>query len=167
MKMNTPPLGLLVALAIVATPVVVLAAFKAGGEAFTKRPETALLAEPKPLAATTARVRYSRPLKVEEVRGLWLRVNDGTGAAGWVFAGNLAEEKPAEVRGLDGLPVAASETTATAAARPLAPAAVEYGKRRGLASASEDIKWLDRTCDAIGSEQIETFLQEQKKGEYK
>jgi hypothetical protein len=167
MKMKTPPFGLLLALAGAVTPLVVLAAFKAGGEAYTKRPETALLAEPKPLAATTTRVRYARPLKIEEVRGLWLRVSDGQGAAGWVFSGNLAEEKPDEVRGLDGLPVAASETTATAAARPLAPAAVDYGKRRGLSSASEDVKWLDRTADAITSGQIETFLQEQKKGEFK
>lgn len=167
MKTKTPPLGWLLALAGAVAPIAVFAAFKAGGGAFTKRPETALLAEPKPLAATSARIRYRQELKVEEVRGLWLRVNDGKGAAGWVFAGNLAEEQPPEVRGLDGLPVAASETTATAAARPLAPAAVEYGQRRGLTSASADIKWLDQSSDAITSEQVEAFLREQQKGEYR
>lgn len=167
MKTSKPPLGLLLALAGAATPIAVLGAFKAGGEAFTKRPETALLAEPKPLAAATVRVPYRRELKVEEVRGLWLRVSDGKGAAGWVFAGNLAEEMPPEKRDISGLPTVASETTATAAARPLAQAAAGYEQRRGLSSASADLKWLDQFSDAITGAQVETFLQEQKKGEYR
>src|SRR3954466_1811661 len=121
--MKTYP-AVFVALAGAATPAVLLAAFGVGGSSFTKRPDTTLLVEPNALAAAAARVPYARQLKVEEVRGRWLRVRDGK-SAGWVFAGNVAEENPDENRGLDGLPVAASETTATAAARPLAPAAVE------------------------------------------
>src|SRR5687768_9389980 len=96
-------------LGVFLVPAVVLAALAVGGTAYTKRPETVLLEEPKPLAATKARVAYAQALKIEEVRGSWLRVNDGK-ASGWVFAGNLAEEKPSEVRGLDGLPVPAAET---------------------------------------------------------
>ena len=167
--MNTrkPPLGLLLMLAGIATPVIVLAAFKAGGDAFAKRQETALLAEPKPLAATSARVRFRSELKIEEVRGAWLRVNDGKGAVGWVFAGNLAEEQPPEERDISLLPKVAGETTATNAARPLAEAAAGYEKRRGRASAGADLHWLDQTSDAITAAQVETFLQEQKKGEYR
>ncbi|MEO5960328.1 MAG: hypothetical protein ABIZ49_13930, partial [Opitutaceae bacterium] len=132
---------------------------------YTKRPETPLLAEPKPLAAATGRVPYASKLTVQEVRGMWLKVSDGK-ATGWVFAGNLAEEKPSETKGLDDLPIAASKTTATAAARPLTPAAAEYGARHGLATATADVKWLETTSDAITTAPVNSFLQEQKKGEF-
>ena len=164
MKTRSP--ALLVALASVIAPAVLFAAFAVGGTAYTKRPETSLLAEPQPLAATVARVGYAQDLKVEELRGSWLRVTDGK-SGGWVFAGNLAEEKPSEVRGLDGLPVEASETTATTAARPLIPAAEEYSARRGLTSAADDLVWLNQQVAAVTPGEVKTFLQEQKKGEFK
>ena len=146
-------------------PSSLFAAFAAGGAAYTKRPETILLKEPKPLAETTAKLPYAQTLKIEEVRGPWLRVSDGKNT-GWVFSGNLAEEKPSEVRGLDGLPVAAAETTATAAARPLVPAAEEYASRHGLGKPSEDLKWLTEQQAKITPADVTAFLQEKKKGEY-
>jgi hypothetical protein len=164
--MKTRPLALVMALAAVIAPAVALAAFAVGGAAFTKRPETVLLAEPSPLAATSARIGYARSLKIDEVRGLWLRVSDGD-TKGWVFAGNVAEEKPSEVRGLDGLPLAASETTATSAARPLVPAAEEYSSRRGLTKAAEDLAWLNEQLGRTTPAEVNAFLQEQKKGEFK
>jgi hypothetical protein len=163
--MKTRTLALIVAAATVA-PAVLLAAFAVGAAAYTKRPETALLVEPQPLADTAARVGYAHALKVAEVRGPWLRVSDGK-AAGWVFAGNLAEEKPSEVRGLDGLPVEASETTATTAARPLIPAAEEYSARRGLTKAADDLTWLGQQQATITPADVKAFLQEQRKGEFK
>lgn len=154
-----------VVLTFACAPAILLGAFAVGGVAYTKRPETKILAEPLAVADTAARVGYGKALKIEEVKGRWLRVSDGK-TKGWVFAGNVAEEQPAEVQGLDGLPFAASEATATAAARPLTPAAVEYGSRRGLAKANDDVKWLVATSDAITAAQIEEFLKEQKKGEF-
>src|SRR5262245_61867318 len=164
--MKTRQLPLFVALSGVAAPAIVVAALAVGGVAYTKRPETKLLAEPKPLAEPTARVGYARPLKILEVRGSWLRVSDDK-SSGWVFVGNVAEEKPSETRGLDGLPIAASETTATAAARPLVPAAEEYSTRHGLANAADDLAWLTRQVAAITLEAVQEFLQAQKKGEFK
>ena len=164
--MKTRPLALYVALTGVSVPAVLFAAFAVGGVAFTKRPETPLLAEPQPFAETAARVEYAQSLNIQEVRGAWLRVTDGK-SAGWVFAGNLAEEKPSEVRGLDGLPVEASETTATTAARPLIPAATEYSTRRGLTKAADDLAWLNQQAVAITPAEVKTFLTEQKKGEFK
>ncbi len=152
--------------ALIGAPAVLLAAFAVGGIAFTTRPETTLLAEPQPFAEPAARVGYAQSLNVQEVRGAWLRVTDGK-AAGWVFAGNLAEEKPSEVRGLDGLPVEASETTATTAARPLIPAAEEYSTRRGLGNAAADLAWLNEQVATLKPEEVKAFLQEQKKGEFR
>jgi hypothetical protein len=149
--------------ALLAAPV--HAAYAPGGTAYTKRLDTALLAEPSPLAQALARIGYAHKLKVEEVRGAWLRVSEGK-TAGWVFAGNLAEQKPAENKGLDGLPVAASETTAAAAARPLAPAAGDYAGRRGLAQARTDVEWMEHASDAITNDQLQAFRQAQKKGEF-
>lgn len=151
--------------ASLATVTLLPAAFAPGGEAFTKRVETALLAEPNALAKPVARVGYAQSLKVETVKGAWLRVSDGK-TSGWVFAGNLAEEKPSETRGLDGLPVAASETTAAAAARPLVPAAEDYSTRRGLGKAAEDLAWLSQQAGVVKPDDVKAFLQEKKKGEF-
>lgn len=141
------------------------AALSAGGTAYTKKMETSLLAEPSPLAAVTGKVGFGRAVKIGEARGAWFRVTDG-GTAGWVFAGNLTEAKPAEGKGLDGLGLQASQTTATAAARPLTPAANDYAAQHNLGNAREDLNWLIAQCGAITPARVESFLREQKKGEY-
>lgn len=141
------------------------AAFAPGGSAYTKRTETALLAEPQMLAPPVARIGYGRQLKVEAVKGAWVRVSQGTNN-GWVFGGNLADEKPSEKEGLDGIPFAASETTAAAAARPLLPASEQYAARHTLARPADDIKWLKQQQVKISPEDVQTFLREQKKGEF-
>lgn len=142
------------------------ASYSTGGAAYTKRIQTALLAEPAPLAAVVARLQYATKLKVEEVRGLWVSVSDGH-HTGWVFAGNLAAAKPAENSdALARLGVSAGDTSASAAARPLAPAAVNYADRRGLAEARRDVEWLERTCDAISAADVKAYEQAHKKGEF-
>lgn len=159
-----PSLPTLLAVGVL-TAAAALGAFTRGGQAFTKRVETLLRAEPRSLAEPTGKVGYARAVKIEEVRGPWLRVSDGD-QAGWVFQGNLAEEKPSEVRGLDGLPLEASKTTATAAARPLTPAAKEYAQRKGAASASDDLDWLGEQAAAVTEADVEAHLELTKKGEY-
>lgn len=142
-----------------------VAAFEAGGIAYTKRLETVARAEPRALAAAAGKFGYARKLKVLEVRDGWLRVSEGK-VSGWVFAGNLSDEKPSETKGADGLGLSASQTTATAAARPLAPAALDYADTHKLGQAKEDIDWLLAQNAAVTAEDVETFLQAQKKGEY-
>jgi hypothetical protein len=144
---------------------VVAAAYAPGGVAYTKRVDTALLAEPQILASPVAHVSYAKRLKIEEVQRGWVRVSEGANA-GWVFAGNLAEEKPSETAGLDGLPFAASEASATSAARPLLPAAEEYSGRHGLAKAAEDLVWLTQQQATITDAAVQAYLQAQKKGEF-
>lgn len=141
------------------------AALAGGSSAYTKRFKTTLLAEPSPLAQPAGELPYGRKVTVNEVRGNWLRISDGP-AAGWVFAGNLSETKPAETKGLDGVPLVASDTTATAAARPLTPVADEYANRHGLANARADLNWLLEESAALTDEQVDEFLKTQKKGEY-
>ena len=152
------------ALVLVAT-VCVDGAFSPGGVAYTKRYKTTLLAEPSPQAKSSGELAFARKVKIEQVQGNWLRVNGGA-AAGWVFLGSLSETKPDESKGFDGAPLLASNTTATAAARPLTPAADEYSQRRNLGSASDDLNWLLTQCSTITQGQIETFLKTHKKGEY-
>ncbi len=154
---------LLLAAAALAAPA--YAGFSRGGAAYTKWAETSLLAAPSPLAHAVARVGFAQKLKIEEVRGIWLRVHDGRNT-GWVFAGNVADQKPAENRGLDGLPISASETSATAAARPLAPAANNYAQRRGLGQARVDVDWLVHFDAAISAAEITAYMRANKKGEY-
>lgn len=141
------------------------AAFVVGNNAYTKRIETAVLAEPAPLAAPVGKIGYARVLKIEEVRGAWLRVSEGA-VSGWVFSGNLAEEKPAEKSALGELPLLASETTATAAARPLAPTTASYGNRHGLQSANADLEWLVQKSNEQTPEKVTAYLKSAKKGEY-
>ncbi len=153
------------ATALLAASAAVQAALVAGGFVYSKRYETTLLSDPQPLAKPAAKLALGRKLKVEEVRGVWLRVTDGP-KAGWVFSGNVSETKPSESKGLDGLPIAASQTTATAAARPLAPAASDYAGRRNLTNAGDDLDSLLQQCHALTPEAVEQFLQQKKKGEY-
>jgi hypothetical protein len=142
-----------------------LLAYEAGAFAYTKRVETKLLAEPKSQAEVSARISFARKVTIEEVQGAWLRVSDGA-LSGWVFAGNLAATKPDEGKGLDGVPILASKTTATAAARPLDEAVVEYSKQRNLNDAAADLQWMVDTANAISADDVDQFLQEKKKGEF-
>lgn len=161
MKMPRPRLLLLAGLCAGSA----FAAYEAGTFAYTKRVETNLLAEPKPLAASAGKIAFAHKVKIEEVQGPWLRVSEGP-ASGWVFVGNLSATKPAEGVGLDGLGLTASKTTATAAARPLDEAVVKYAEQRDLGKAREDLEWMQHACAAIAAADVDAFLQEKKKGEY-
>ncbi|MDQ5981075.1 MAG: hypothetical protein QG602_4053 [Verrucomicrobiota bacterium] len=161
MKRNLPAAALLAALATASA----LFAFEAGGFAFTKRIETKLLAEPKALAEAAGTLPFGRQVKIEETQGAWLRVSEGD-TAGWVFKGNLALTKPAEIKGLDGLGLSASQTSATAAARGLSTIVNEYAAARSLASAQGDLEWVIGECASLTTEEVDAYLQAQKKGEY-
>jgi uncharacterized protein YgiM (DUF1202 family) len=142
------------------------AAYAPGAAAYTKRIQTSLLSEPAPLATVVAKLQYARKLKVEEVRGAWVRVSDG-GKTGWVFGGNLAEEKPAENSdALKQWGASASDTSASAAARPLVQGAIEYADRRGLGQARGDLQWMVKTTAAIPDADVTAYKQAQKKGEF-
>lgn len=159
-----PSLPLLLAVSLL-TAVAAFGAFAKGGNAYTKRVETVLRAEPRSLAEPVAKLGYAQTVKIEEVRGAWLRVSGGD-QAGWVFGGNLSEEKPSEDRGVDGLPLEASKTTATAAARPLAPATKDYAERKGATNAEADLEWLGEKSASVSSDDVKAFLETSKKGEF-
>lgn len=162
MKRNIPAAALLAALATASA----LFAYEAGGFAYTKRVETKLLAEPKPLAEAAGTLPFGRQVKIEEVQGAWLRVSEAD-TAGWVFKGNLATTKPEEVKGLlDGMPQTASQTTATAAARPLSTVVSNYAASMNLATAQGDLEWVIAECATLTDEEVNAYLQAQKKGEY-
>ena len=153
------------AVLLLATALTVQAALTVGGNAYTKRYKTILLAEPAPSAKPAGELAFARKLKVEDIHGNWYQVSDGP-ALGWVFAGSLAEKLPDEGKGLDGLPMFASQTTATAAARPMAPVIEDFAARRNLNNAYQDLNWLTTQCRAFTPETVVAFLQAQKKGEY-
>ena len=161
MKRNIPAAALLAALATASA----LFAYEAGGFAYTKRVETKLLAEPKPLAEAAGTLPFGRQVKIEEVQGAWLRVSEAD-TAGWVFKGNLATTKPEETKGLDGLGLSASQTSATAAARGLSTIVSEYATARSLATAQGDLEWVIAECATLTDEEVDAYLQAQKKGEY-
>lgn len=162
MKSKLPAAALLAALAAASA----LFAFETGGFAYTKRAETRLLAAPQPLAEPAGTLPFGRQVKIEEVRGAWLRISAGD-TAGWVFRGNLAATQPEQVKGLlDGVPQAASQTTATAAARPLATVAADYAAATSLESAQADLEWVIAECATLADEEVDAYLQAQKKGEY-
>jgi len=158
-----PRAGLMLLLGMAGT--VAALAYTVGGEAYTKRLETVLRAEPRALAEESGRIGFARKLKVEEVRGSWLLVSERN-IRGWVFSGNLADRKPAETKGTDGLGLAASKTTATSAARPLTPAGTSYARSNNLLHAGDDLDWLLAQCAALSPADLEAFLQEHRKGEY-
>lgn len=141
------------------------AAFEAGKFAYTKRLETNLLAEPKPLAAASGKIAFGHKVKVEEVAGAWVRVSEGA-TAGWVFGGNLTETKPDEGTKFDNVAVLASKTTATAAARPLEEDVAKYAEQRNLQPAGADLDWMQKAAATVTEDDITTFLKDHKMGEY-
>jgi hypothetical protein len=96
---------------------------------------------------------------------LWAQVA-GEGSKGWIFSGNLSSDKPPADNKNDFLPTAASDTTAATAARPLAPAAKDYADRKDEASSARDVEWLEKAADAISPAEVDTYLQQNHKGDY-
>jgi hypothetical protein len=143
-----------------------VAAIEKGGTVFSKRNETSLRAEPSALAAPAGKAAFAEALKIEEVRGSWLRVKAAK-SAGWVFTGNVAEEKPTLPPPAGLTTVSASETDTVAAARPLAPAAEGFADRHDADKAKADVEWLDAESAKVKGEAVESYLRESNKGEYK
>ena len=151
---------------VLLAPGTAFAVFSVGSTAYTKRMETSLLASPSAAAQPVAKLSFRKKLQVQEIKGAWVRVKESKNE-GWVFQGNLSENDPKETAGIDQLPVSASSTTASAAARPLAPAASDYADRRGINSARADVIWLETESAKTGPEQVLTYLEQEKLGEYK
>src|SRR5207248_584983 len=91
--------------------------FEAGKPAFTKRYETAVLKDQQPAADTIATLPYAAAVKISALQGKWANVST-TNGAGWIYLGNLSDQKPAQDHSVDLLRAGADETTASVAARP-------------------------------------------------
>ena len=165
MKPNIPLRLLAVAAMAGAVVTTVMAAPKPGGTVYSKRNETKLLAEPKPLAATAATAGFAEPLKVSEIRGSWLNVA-GRSGAGWVFAGIISEDLPKNAPAAGFGTLDASSTTTAAAARPLAPAAEAYAERHGKRDAGADVDWVEAEAHKVIPAIVNAYMRENKKGEF-
>jgi hypothetical protein len=136
-----------------------------GDKVWSKNVETALLAEPSPLAATQATVGFAEKFSVKEIQGKWLRVK-GDEVEGWVFSGNVAAEKPKLPPAAGFTTVEASETNTVAAARPLTPAAEQYAQNQGAGNAQADVTWLDTESALVTQQDLTAYMAENSKGEY-
>lgn len=141
------------------------AAFEKGDEVWSKHFETALLADPSPLAATVATVGFGEKLKVKKVQGVWLNIK-GNKAEGWIFQGNVASEKPETAPSVGMTQIAAAQTDTVAAARPLAPAAQSYAERHDETEAQADIDWVDQQAALLSHDELVAWMTEQQLGEY-
>jgi hypothetical protein len=142
------------------------AAFETGQRVWSKHYETALLAEPSPLAAAQSSVGFAEQLKILEARGAWLRVRSDEGE-GWVFEGNIATDKPSLPPATALTTLDAAQTDTVAAARPLAPAAEDYAARHGATAAQADIDWIDAEAARIPAADVVAYMSTNKKGEYR
>lgn len=143
----------------------ILTAFKKGDTAYSKKIDTPLLAEPKPLAATSAKVAFAEKLAVDEVRGSWLHVSTKD-ASGWIFQGNVTETKPSAAPSAGITSVSADSTDTVAAARPLTEAAEGYSERHSDGKAKADVEWVDAQSAMATEELIVAYMRENEKGEY-
>ena len=142
-----------------------LLAFEKGKAAYTKRSETALLEEPKPLAKSLATLPLGAAVNIVELGGHWAKVSRDKDT-GWIYLGNLGEQKPAQDHSIEGLPTSASETTASIAARPLDKVAKDYASQKGLYEAAADVTWLEQQTGALDEAAVIAYLKAQKKGEF-
>lgn len=160
--MKTKIIPLIIAGCLCATLVV---AFEAGKPAFTKHYETALLEEPQPLAKSVATLPFAASVKITTLQDKWAQVSSDNGS-GWVYLGNLAEDKPDKDYGIQGLSTGASATTASVAARPLGEEARNYADQKGLKEAAADVEWLEKHADNINGKVVVEYLNANKKGEF-
>ena len=141
-------------------------ALKKGQKVWSKHHQTALLAEPSPLAGAQATVGFAEKLKVLEVQGAWLRVR-GDNDEGWVFEGNVATDKPELPPASALTTMDAAQTDTVAAARPLAPAAEDYAARHGATAAQADIDWIDAEAARLPADEVVAYMSANRKGEYR
>ena len=141
-------------------------ALKKGQKVWSKHHQTALLAEPSPLAGAQATVGFAEKLKVLEVQGAWLRVR-GDNDEGWVFEGNVATDKPELPPASALTTMNAAQTDTVAAARPLAPAAEDYAARHGATAAQADIDWIDAEAARLPADEVVAYMSANRKGEYR
>lgn len=143
----------------------VCSSFSPGNQAYTKRDNTVLRDSPSLGGGTVGKLPWGAAVKITKVEGRWVKVS-GSGKSGWVFSGNLAKKKPPSENKNDFLPTAASDTSASMAARPLSETAKKYGKRRNLGSALSDLHWLESTTNTISNQTVDAYMKEKGLGEY-
>lgn len=146
--------------------IALLTAFKQGDTVYAKKIESALLVDPRPLAAASAKVGFGTALEVRDVSGAWLQVAAGNDS-GWIFEGNVAGEKPSQAPSAGLTKVTADSTDTTAAARPLTEAGEAYASRHDSAIARADVEWIDAQAAAVTEEEVVTYLRENEKGEFR
>lgn len=139
-------------------------ALQTGGSAFTKKESTALLNAPNRDAAPTGNLPFATKVKVVAIQGVWVQVS-ANGKTGWVFNGNLSDDKPA-AQNTSTLTTTAADTTAATAARPLSQIAKEYAGRTSQSSAVGDIEWMERASDSVNSSAVRAYMKQNGKGEY-
>lgn len=166
MKSSHAPLRIVLASLLGCGAIAMLAAFKKGDTVYAKKITTPLLAEPRPLATAAGNVDFGVALKVDEVSGPWLRVTTRE-ASGWVFEGNVAEEKPSRAPSAGLTKVTADSTDTVAAARPLTEAAEGYSSRHNGAQARADVAWVDAQAAGIPDDEVVAYMRDNDKGEYR
>jgi hypothetical protein len=139
--------------------------FEAGKTAYTKRYTTAVLKDPQPTADSIATLPFATKIKVGVLQGKWAAVTT-TNGPGWVYIGNLSEEKPFEDTSIKGLRAGAGETTASVAARPLDEVTKDYANQKGLNASADDVLWLEAQSDKIDDKAVTEYLKANRKGEF-
>ena len=136
-----------------------------GGTGYTKKASTDMLASAERSAKVVATLPISTKVKIVAQSDRWLQVESSKGN-GWIYSGNLSEDKPAVERQGSFAPVSAQETTASIATRPLTEQARAYAQRQGKGAAASDVIWMERQADSIGSGQVTAYLKSGRKGEF-
>lgn len=146
----------------------------AGEKRWVNSDGTTLKAESKVAAATVATLTIGAEVSVLETAGRWQKVRAANGTEGWVYAGRLAETKPAtEVAGQSGIlfgtmqesNIETAKADSARSIRGLSPETEQYAKERG--TPAEYRKSLDQILNyRVTKEEITAFLREGQIGEY-
>ena len=136
-----------------------------GGTGYTKKASTELLASAGRSGKVVATLPISTKVKIVGQSDRWLQVESSAGK-GWIYSGNLSEDKPAVERQGSFAAVSAQETTASIATRPLTEQARAYAQRQGKGDAASDVIWMERQADSVTSAQVTAYLKSGRKGEF-
>ncbi|MDK3159555.1 SH3 domain-containing protein [Kamptonema cortianum] len=126
-------------------------------EVFSKKQDLPVYAEPNPSASVVGKLKFAEKASVVSTQGRWLSLKLSSGKSGWVYSGNVGDRRPPEENKAD-LLAPSSGVNASAAARGLSAAAMEYADRHGEQNAAEALIWVERQNAAVKASDVTAFM---------
>ncbi|MDX2227467.1 MAG: SH3 domain-containing protein [Verrucomicrobiae bacterium] len=133
---------------------------------YSKKPDLALYAEKSNASAVTGKIAFQEKVKVLATEGRWVKVGSSNGKSGWVYSGNLSDDKPPDENKNDFNTGNAGDVSTATAARGIDETSKQYASRNHVGNAVELVEWMESFNDKISTTEVVQYMKDHKLGEY-